>query len=247
RGWFNRNGLLFNEKSIEHVRPIQRSPAASNTFSQQSQKASPANPLMPDIYEKQGKSDFLRLHQDCLMKNTLSMLSALATYRHFIDRIDTICRDITIRAAAAITCHEGCDACCEAIGVLPVEAMHIALHLHPDQPPDLGRIYRNSKLTTKIPIDHCPFLENHRCRIYSARPLICRTQGMAFLVKEVAERRLVHCPKNFKGMDQFPADILIDLDKMNEYLIRINQSFLIEIEADILLSERIPLAALDCA
>ncbi|MEW6260012.1 MAG: hypothetical protein AB1547_08905, partial [Thermodesulfobacteriota bacterium] len=42
---------------------IQRYPAASNTFSQQSQKASPATPLMPDIYEKHGKIDFLRGHQ----------------------------------------------------------------------------------------------------------------------------------------------------------------------------------------
>ncbi|MEW6260347.1 MAG: hypothetical protein AB1547_10635, partial [Thermodesulfobacteriota bacterium] len=35
----------------------------SNTFSQQSQKASPATPLMPDIYEKHGKIDLLRAHQ----------------------------------------------------------------------------------------------------------------------------------------------------------------------------------------
>ncbi|MEW6261167.1 MAG: hypothetical protein AB1547_14830, partial [Thermodesulfobacteriota bacterium] len=43
-------------------RPIQRYPAASNTFSQQAQKASPATPLMPSIPEKHGKSDFLRAH-----------------------------------------------------------------------------------------------------------------------------------------------------------------------------------------
>ncbi|MEW6259497.1 MAG: hypothetical protein AB1547_06275, partial [Thermodesulfobacteriota bacterium] len=55
-------GLLFNVNSFKRVRPIQRYPAASNTFSQQSQKASPATPLMPGIPEKHGKSDFLRAH-----------------------------------------------------------------------------------------------------------------------------------------------------------------------------------------
>ncbi|MEW6258790.1 MAG: hypothetical protein AB1547_02675 [Thermodesulfobacteriota bacterium] len=57
---------VFKQILMKHLRPIQRYPAASNTFSQQSQKASPATPLMPDIYEKHGKIDFLRLHHFCL-------------------------------------------------------------------------------------------------------------------------------------------------------------------------------------
>ncbi len=180
------------------------------------------------------------------MKEPSMMLSSLSAYRQFIDRIDAICRDIAMRAGPAITCHEGCDACCEAIGVLPVEAIQIARYLHPDQPPDLDRIFRAIEQVSGNPDPHCPFLENHRCRIYPVRPLICRTQGMAFLAEEAGEKRLVHCPKNFKGMNRFPAALLIDLDKMNEYLIRINQNFLLEIEAGIR-PERIPLAALRCA
>ncbi|MEW6259670.1 MAG: hypothetical protein AB1547_07145, partial [Thermodesulfobacteriota bacterium] len=44
------NRMFFKPIWMKHLRPIQRYPAASNTFSQQSQKASPATPLMPDIY-----------------------------------------------------------------------------------------------------------------------------------------------------------------------------------------------------
>ncbi|MEW6261257.1 MAG: hypothetical protein AB1547_15285, partial [Thermodesulfobacteriota bacterium] len=58
RNWLNRNGLLFNEKSIGHVRPIQRSPAASNTFSQQSQKASPPPRSCPTFTKSMGKALF---------------------------------------------------------------------------------------------------------------------------------------------------------------------------------------------
>ena len=178
------------------------------------------------------------------MKDTRSIVSALAAYRQFIERIDTICGQITARAAAAITCHEGCDACCEAIGVFPVEAVYIALHLCPDQPPDPDRIRSNSDLASRDPDTHCPFLENHRCRIYPVRPLICRTQGMAFLVEEAGERRLIHCPRNFQGMTRFPAEMLIDLDKMNASLIRINQAFLQEMGEAFHVPERVPLSAL---
>jgi len=178
------------------------------------------------------------------MKDTRSIVSALAEYRQFIDRVDTICRQIAARTSAAITCHEGCDACCESIGVFPVEAVHIALHLCPDQPPDPDRIRSNSDLASRAPDAHCPFLETHRCRIYPVRPLICRTQGMAFLVEEAGEKRLVHCPKNFQGMTRFPAEMLIDLDKMNTYLIRINQAFLQEMGEAFALPNRIPLGAL---
>ncbi|MEW6258655.1 MAG: hypothetical protein AB1547_01980, partial [Thermodesulfobacteriota bacterium] len=50
---------------------IQRYPAASNTFSQQSQKASPATPLMPGIPQKHVKSDFLRLHHFLIVKGKM--------------------------------------------------------------------------------------------------------------------------------------------------------------------------------
>lgn len=176
------------------------------------------------------------------MKDIRSIESALAIYRQFIDRIDTICGQIALKAASAITCEEGCDACCEAIGVLPVEAMHIALYLGSDPFSDPQACIRsNSDLVSR---HHCPFLENHSCRIYPVRPLICRTQGMAFLVEEAGERRLVHCPRNFQGMTRFPAEMLIDLDKMNAYLIRINQAFLQEMGEGFEVPDRIPLGAL---
>lgn len=178
------------------------------------------------------------------MNDTRSVESALAIYRQFIDRIDAICGQIALRAASAITCEEGCDACCEAIGVLPVEAMHIALYLGSGPFPDPDHIRSNSGLVSRNPDAHCPFLENHSCRIYPVRPLICRTQGMAFLVEEAGERRLIHCPRNFQEMTRFPAEMLIDLDKMNAYLIRINQAFLQEMGEGFEFPDRIPLGAL---
>ncbi|MEW6258681.1 MAG: hypothetical protein AB1547_02110 [Thermodesulfobacteriota bacterium] len=38
------NMMFFKQILMKHLRPIQRYPAASNTFSQQSQKASPSHP-----------------------------------------------------------------------------------------------------------------------------------------------------------------------------------------------------------
>lgn len=172
-----------------------------------------------------------------------SIEAALAPYRQLIQRIDAICRSITQEAGAAITCHDGCDACCEAIGVLPVEAFQIVRRLNSSRLPDWEKILSDAQRSESTSAaSSCPFLHLHHCRIYPVRPLICRTQGMAFLVEEQGAKHLIHCPRNFGGMARFPAAMLIDLDRMNEYLIRINDHFLREIAVPF--SERIPLAAI---
>jgi hypothetical protein len=67
---------------------------------------------------------------------------------------------------------------------------------------------------------------------------------LAFLVEEEGEKRLVHCPRNFQNMSHFSASLLIDLDKMNEHLIRLNHRFLQqEVVKSLSLPERVALSA----
>lgn len=67
----------------------------------------------------------------------------------------------------------------------------------------------------------CLFLDEGRCRIYEARPIICRSQGLPLRSREIAApRHLDWCPLNFKGFapaDFDPAAVL-NLETLNRLL-----------------------------
>lgn len=81
----------------------------------------------------------------------------------------------------AIACREGCDFCChEPVKVSLLEAVSIAEYvrgnLSDEQRVEIaarGREYKNR--SREAPTSNaCPFLDDHRCSIYSQRPLMCR-------------------------------------------------------------------------
>ena len=60
------------------------------------------------------------------------------------------------------------------------------------------------------------------CRIYGARPLICRTHGMLIL----SEEGLDHCPWNFQDLEEVDESLVFRLENLHETLLRLNLSFL---------------------
>jgi uncharacterized protein len=130
------------------------------------------------------------------------------------------CENFWKRAAdkhpAEITCSPGCSTCCELQSVNLLEAYVIAEYC--------------DKAISSLPprpASGCPFLSDNKCRIYPARPLICRTHGLLLKSKEFADHLRASCPFNFTTLD--PAAIgnadTLDIDRITNNLARLNAAF----------------------
>ena len=121
---------------------------------------------------------------------------------------------------ARLRCERGCSACClDELTVFAVEADAI-LRSAPHPP-------ANSRPSAHPP-GACAFLDDDgACRIYAARPLVCRTQGLPLRVfvededDELIERRDI-CPLNAEGepLDELGEE---ELYTVGEFELRLQQ------------------------
>lgn len=105
------------------------------------------------------------------------MSDPLDEHRAALAKIDAAVANASTRAADALACKRGCDACCvDGLSVLPVEAGLIEVHVaatgkRPPAQQTPGR---------------CAFLdEEGACTVYDARPVLCRTHGLALKTADV--------------------------------------------------------------
>ena len=137
--------------------------------------------------------------------------------------------DAARERGADLQCAEGCVACCHVeLSVCRVEADRIREHVRASEARDV-LAERASKDTD----GECVMLVDGRCAIYSARPLVCRTQGLPLayppgVVPEEAVRArgdgvdVTWCPLNFtSGLDS--ADILA-ASTLDEALVLVNRA-----------------------
>jgi uncharacterized protein len=109
-------------------------------------------------------------------------------------RVDTLVTELTRRHADRLACARGCSDCClDELTVFEVEAERLRRE-HPE-------------VLTEIPHPEgaCAFLDAEgACRAYSARPFVCRTQGLPLLwfdedsEGEIEEHREI-CELNVAG------------------------------------------------
>jgi len=164
----------------------------------------------------------------------------LNNYRNLVAKVDFLSAQIISQFRDSIACAEGCDACCRHISIFPVEAVAIAVAIQNSPQIKLARI-RN--LAAAATADCCPLLENGRCILYEARPIICRTHGLPLLTFREGENTLDFCPLNFEGITSFPATAILNLDILNATLASINAVFIASAkDIDWIASERITMA-----
>jgi Fe-S-cluster containining protein len=98
------------------------------------------------------------------------------------DRIEARAR-ATREAHPWWPCGDGCDGCCRSLPHLPViteaewsRLRPALLALPPDVRVDIAARTRSASASKPVT---CPMLdeEQHRCRVYDARPIACRTYG----------------------------------------------------------------------
>lgn len=141
------------------------------------------------------------------------------------------------RSPGALACRSGCSQCCRVrFGVFGVEAEPIAralAELERDDPELRARVRAQADDPTH---DACALLVDDRCTVYEARPLICRSHGLAVRVRDEGGTRIDVCPLNYRSAPA-PAQSVLELAAVEAPLSILARMY----EPD---AERIELAAL---
>ncbi|MBM4282923.1 MAG: YkgJ family cysteine cluster protein [Deltaproteobacteria bacterium] len=156
------------------------------------------------------------------MKQADSTDDELAEYRALVDKVDAAVAAAAARAGEQVTCRAGCSSCCvDGLSVMPVEAHAIAAH-----------VAAHGLDAVRASEDACVFLDGRgRCRVYAARPLLCRTHGLPLRTREPDGRGalpivddLSVCGLNFTGRPPVPAEAL-NADLLLQLLVTIDRRF----------------------
>jgi len=173
---------------------------------------------MPVSYILEHQKISNRASSTQVISNLMRTTEVLKEYFSFRDELDALCAELNNLHDKHLNCRKGCDMCCENFGVLPVEyeamkqqaAEKLKLGKKPDNPSD------------------CPFLIDHSCVIYNARPVICRTQGLPLLFMGDEDWELSACELNFTqfNFENFDQENTFPMDRYNSRLFMINKKFL---------------------
>ena len=159
------------------------------------------------------------------------MENLLDNYYQMVVRVDALCRGIQDVLSSQITCSEGCSSCCTAITLFPVEAA--ALNAALEALPQADRAAILCHVAEHAAEERCPLLEHHRCLLYDARPIICRTHGLPIIYTEGNEQKGDCCPLNLSESEQpVSGSAIIDLDRLNTLLVAVNALFLSQADAN---------------
>ena len=116
-------------------------------------------------------------------------------YEQLAAKVDAFHDRVTDAHPGALTCHSGCSRCCEVhLSVLPLEFERIeaaVLLLSAEERESIAARVAAGKQDAR-----CPLLDDAgRCRVYEARPMICRSHGLPIQVGEPPVWDV--CPLNF--------------------------------------------------
>lgn len=127
--------------------------------------------------------------------------SLLAPWRQICAKVDAFFGEVCSRHAEALQCRRGCDLCCkQELSVMLVEALAVVASLE-----ELSAQVREPLAAAAAGGEEpCVFLHDGACRIYDARPLVCRSHGLP--IRQQGE--VASCELNFP--DGHPAGTILD-------------------------------------
>src|SRR6202795_3176740 len=99
-----------------------------------------------------------------------STVEALNNYQILVTRVDQLCTAVTTEFGALLACRPGCAGCCRHLSLFPVEGIALASALSALPAAEATRIRERARLSA--PDGPCPLLEDGRCLLYAARPII---------------------------------------------------------------------------
>jgi hypothetical protein len=170
----------------------------------------------------------------------MSTPASLSEYDALVAKVDAFLHDATQRRDEDIVCGRGCEACCHvSLAVCAVEAAGVTRALRELPVEALRRLAaRAQHALAESPDDkRCVMLENDgSCAVYQARPLVCRTQGLAlrypprsfpdeFVMAHGDDGSdIVWCPLNFTAQPPRGEDV-VEAGRLDEMLGVVNLRF----------------------
>ncbi|MGZ3658257.1 MAG: YkgJ family cysteine cluster protein [Bdellovibrionota bacterium] len=150
---------------------------------------------------------------------------ALAQYQELRSRASAKFSEIQAAYSADMVCRQGCHACCKSgltVNALEREELRRFLVARPSLVEELRALEAANPHRGK----RCKFLgASGDCRVYEARPLVCRTHGAPLQFRPLDSRdenlrARDACPLNFtaRGIGELPATSVINLDTINTLL-----------------------------
>ena len=166
--------------------------------------------------------------------------STFAPYYQLRTEIDALSESLEKQHQKHLNCKKGCDLCCMAISVFPVEFYAIKAEMDEKSIAELA--------SPQNDVD-CRYLVDHNCAIYSSRPVICRTHGLPLLYmsQDGDDYELSYCELNFIDFDlaDFDEENTYPMDRINSQLFQINKNFVAVFEnGKFSETDRIPMAEL---
>ena len=130
----------------------------------------------------------------------------MSRYHELTAKIDAFFNRVASRHAADLRCASGCDGCChQRLTITAVEAAAIRAHaatLSSAARLDLARAAATAAPTRCAALD-----DAGRCRIYDARPLVCRSHGVPVRMRDARSLPVVtSCELNFTARGPAAAD-----------------------------------------
>ncbi len=159
-----------------------------------------------------------------------TIADVISRYDSIVACCDALWNKAVIYNPDQIHCHIGCSKCCELETVSVIEALKIIMHI--------GLNTQSYSSVDKH--GYCGFLGNNRCRIYSCRPVICRTHGL--LLKSGEDLCIQSCPYNFQECKISEQTSILDWENLTMNLMKINLAFCTVAGFPELASERILLS-----
>jgi Fe-S-cluster containining protein len=164
-------------------------------------------------------------------------------YQQLITRVEAFGQAIRERYGAQLTCHAGCDHCCyQDFTIFPVEAHHLAQVVTALAPEARQRLQQHLQQDEdSLPMvdtpKPCVLLQEGRCSLYAARPLICRIQGFPLfstMIEHASGSQRDCCPLNFSTipLSEVDSTAIYNLDLVNQTLAAINHLYMQETGQD---------------
>jgi hypothetical protein len=138
-------------------------------------------------------------------------------FEELADKVDAFFARVSVRHGTDMQCETGCSDCCHVrLTVTAVEAAAIRAHATTwprEQRRDLAEVG---------PVDRCAALDPAgRCKIYDARPLVCRSHGVPVRLRRGGLPVVEACHRNFRRTAP-DADCVLDQTTLSATLLAVD-------------------------